>query len=146
MILQWIKNKSNFNTFFLLLLIWVNFWLLSTFAPWKGWRGTWKTFFSVKNDISMKNLGGEPFWAPKTMPFLNSGCNVSIQAYYLSLLAHHRVFRNVLDASFRFMRNLLGKMLLLTWHGLASIFIDIFISIFSCDCNPSSYAIMQLRS
>ena len=65
-----------------LLFFWVNFWPLSTFAPWKGWRGTWKLYFSVKNGISIKNI----FWiilGSKMMSSLNSGCNISIRAYYL---------------------------------------------------------------
>ena len=51
----------------------VNFRPLSTFAPWKGWRGTWKIYFSVKN----------LFWTIlglKMMASLNSGCKISIQA------------------------------------------------------------------
>ena len=51
----------------------VNFGPLSTFAPWKGWRGTWKMHFLVKIFL----------WAiliPKMMASLKSGCNISIRA------------------------------------------------------------------
>ena len=47
----------------------VKFGRLSTFAPWKGWRGTWKIYFPVKNGVSVKNL----------LASLNSGCNISIR-------------------------------------------------------------------
>ena len=57
----------------------VNFGLLSIFAPWKGWRGTWKICFPVKNGFSVKNLL-QAILYPKMMASLNSGCNVSLRA------------------------------------------------------------------
>ena len=57
----------------------VNFGPLSTFTPWKEWRGTWKIYFLVKNGFFVKNL----FWAnlgPKMMASFISGCNLSIRA------------------------------------------------------------------
>ena len=75
----------------------VNFGPLSTFAPWKGWRGTWKRYFPVKNSFSVKNL----LWTilcPKMMASLNSGCNVSIRASLLSVQVYK--FINIQNASF----------------------------------------------
>ena len=100
----------------------VNFGPLSTFAPWKGWRGTWKMHFLVKIFL----------WAiliPKMMASLKSGCNISIRAsvHLCKFVRNHRVFRNIPDTSFTFTERLLGKMLLPSesiLHGLASISID----------------------
>ena len=98
----------------------VNFGPLSTFAPWKGRRRTWKIYFPLKNGFSIKNL----FWAilgSRMMASLNSECNISIHASisisirehkYTSLLALHRVVRNISDVCFTFTERLLEKMVL----------------------------------
>ena len=55
-----------------------NLYSVSTFAPWKGQRGSWKIYFPVKNGFSVKNL----FWAilgPKMMVSLNSECNIRMR-------------------------------------------------------------------
>ena len=57
----------------------VNFGPLSTFTPWKEWRGIWKIYFPVKNGFSVKKF----FWTilgPQMMACINSGYNISIRA------------------------------------------------------------------
>ena len=79
---SWQEEKTKvILTLFFLLFIWVNLWPLSTFVPWRKWRGKWKKV-SIKYAISIKNI----FWVvlgPKIMSSLNTGCNTSIRAYYL---------------------------------------------------------------
>ena len=89
---SWHEEKTKVLLTLFFLFIWVNFWPLSTFVPWKGRRGTWKLFFFLlllKNGISIKNL----FWANlvwKMMSSLNSGCTISIErTIYAGLLPHH---------------------------------------------------------
>ena len=137
MLLTWRKNKSTFMLFYHLFdCPKDNFGPLSTFAPWKGWRGTWKINFPFKNGFSVK----ETFWVilgPKMMASLNSGCSTRVHNC-ASFLAHYRVIRNIPDASFTFTEMVLGKMLLppgAISHGLTSIFVDS--SFFSRDCNSS---------
>ena len=80
MLLTWRKTKVLLMLFYRLFdCPKVNCGLLSTFTPWKWWRGPWKIYFPVKNGFSEKNL----FWAifgPKMMVSLNSGWNISIWA------------------------------------------------------------------
>ena len=96
-----------------------------------------KYFLFVKNGISIKNI----FWVilcPKMTSFLNSGCIISIWAYYLCKFGSSRCYQKYFGASFIFMKNLPGKMFLSSGailYRLASIFIDSSAS--SCDYNSS---------
>ena len=79
---------------------------VSTFALLKEQRTPDKNIFPVKNGFSIRRL----FWGI---------CG--------SLLAHHRVIRNIPGTSFTFTKRHLGKILLpseATLHGLGSISID----------------------
>ena len=88
----------------------INFGPLSIFAPWKGWRGTWKINFPVKNGFSVKKLF-RPFWARKWwLPLALDVMEVYERLYICaSLLADRRVIRNIPDSSFKFTESLLGK-------------------------------------
>ena len=138
--MTWRKNKINVNAVFFTAYF---SWILANvnFAPWKERRGTWKKIFPLKwylhkNGISI--FFGS-FWAgKKCFPLTLDVILVSEHTICASLSAHHRVIRNILDASFTFMKNLPGKMLLPSGailHGLASIFVDS--PIFSRDYNSS---------
>ena len=133
MLLTWRKNTSTLTRFFLLLFL-VNFWPLSTFFAWQGWTGSWKLFFSVKNGISIKNI----FWAilgSKMMSSLNSGCNISIRAYYLCrFITSSQGYQKYFGRLFYIYEKSSWKNGAI-FHGLASIFIDN--SIFLRDYNSS---------
>ena len=120
----------------------VNFGPLSTFAPWKGWRGTWKTYFPVKNGFSVNTFG------PKMVAFLNSGCNISMRnsvhlwKFVRSSLGYQKysrrffyIYRKASWKNLIVKPSIPWKMLKAILHGLASIFIDS--SFFSRDYNFS---------
>ena len=131
------KSKSTFNAVFL--FIWVNFWHTVNFFPLEGVKKNMETdFFSVKNGISIKNL----FWAnlvPKMMSSLNSsGCNISIQAYYLCRFVTSSQGYQRYSGCLIYLYEKPWKMLLRSGailHSLASFFIGSFI--FSRDYNSS---------
>ena len=80
MLLTWRRNKSTFNTSFIVCLTIPKLTLgqCQLLPRWKGWRGTWKIYFPVKNGFPVKNL----FWVilgPKMMASLNTRCNISIR-------------------------------------------------------------------
>ena len=68
----------------------LNFGPLSTLAPWKGWGGTWKNVFLVKNVF-------EPFWNRlRWLPSTLEVIQVCERMYMCaSLLPHHRIIRNL---------------------------------------------------
>ena len=108
----------------------VNFGPLSTFAPWKGWRGTWKIQFPVKNGVSVKSI----FWvilAPKMMASLNSGCNRSIweRVRLCKFVSSSQGYQEYSRRLFYIYRKASWKMLLPSeaiLHSLAFISVDSF--------------------
>ena len=118
MLFTWRKNKSTFNDF--LSFIWLsqfNFGPLSTFAPWKGWRGTWTIDFLVKNGFSVNNL----FWAilgPKMMASRNSGCNISKRAsvHLCKLVSLSQGYQKYSRRLFYINRKASWKNVIATWN------------------------------